>query len=222
MLIVPQPNPMLGWTAICQFHQSAFDTSDSSSYSFSSLPIGDAATDRIVVVGFGYRAGSSRSITSLTIGGVAASLAVVSEANSEQAVALYYRNVPTGTTVTVEANLSGAGVRAGCGIWTLRGSPAISPVNTGSSTSGDPSDVTINAPAHSAVIAYGNLFAGGGTTAGIAISGVTQRFNEEIESSSTRHAGADLSLVAANPSLTVSYNWSGTISARALVAAAFR
>lgn len=88
-------------------------TTDGTSFTFSAVAIGTAASDRYVVAGFYARGvNGTPSISSVTIGGVSAAQAVVVSRNESgniwDIVAIYSANVPTGTTadIVVTYNLS--------------------------------------------------------------------------------------------------------------------
>lgn len=80
-----------------------------SSYTFAGTAIGNAATNRIVIVAVSINSteAQSTSISGVTIGGVAATRAV-----GMKGAAIYSRNVTTGTTADIVVNISGGTVNA--------------------------------------------------------------------------------------------------------------
>lgn len=100
------------------FASSGKSSTNGSSFSFSSLSFGTAAADRKIVVGVSSENGGSgsRTISSLTVGGVSATQLVRAyQATTNDTVAeLWIATVPTGTSGTVAVTWSGT-VRA-CGV----------------------------------------------------------------------------------------------------------
>jgi hypothetical protein len=85
---------------------SNFDE-DIATATYTDAPIGTAAANRVVWVAVGIRglSGNSRTIDSITIGGVTATL--VATTSSANASAIGYLVVPAGTTATVVVTCSG-------------------------------------------------------------------------------------------------------------------
>jgi hypothetical protein len=87
----------------------------SNSHTYSGVAIGTASADRYVVVKIVY--GGEREIVSLTVGGVAASLVIVSGTSTVIKTAIYIAAVPTGTTadivVTMDYNVATLGICVG-------------------------------------------------------------------------------------------------------------
>jgi len=82
--------------------------STSSSYTFNSVNIGDADTNRTVVVTVSWNAGASgRLLSSATIGGVSATLLQTSNAAGYERSAIIYANVPSGTTANIALTFNG-------------------------------------------------------------------------------------------------------------------
>jgi hypothetical protein len=77
-----------------------------STFTFSSQSIGTAFTDRIVIVPFYWdTSGSTRTVSSATIGGVAANI-VAQNGGTGGGTAIIWAAVPTGTTATIVINFS--------------------------------------------------------------------------------------------------------------------
>jgi hypothetical protein len=90
------------------------NVSDDELYTFSSVSLGVEAPDRIVAIAaFGYDATSNTSFDGATINGVTASIALEIPTNGspyDTTYSLFYANVPTGTSVTVDVSaITGAG-----------------------------------------------------------------------------------------------------------------
>lgn len=109
----------------------AVDTSTSGSpHTFTGVPFGDASAGRIIVVAVGIS--TDTTISSVSIGGISATLAV-SDVQTGVTAAIYYANVPTGTSGTVVVNASS---NAAIGVYKLENATA-TPTNTGSRTPRD-------------------------------------------------------------------------------------
>lgn len=115
-------------------------TSASSTHTYSSLDIGSAPTsgNRVVIACFGA-GGSSRTVSSVTIGGVSATVVygygnVAADWNGNRNSALAYVTLNTGTTATVAVTWSGSISACGCQIFSISGVNSTTPVASGSST----------------------------------------------------------------------------------------
>lgn len=87
-------------------------TSQGDPKTFSSYAIGAASASRVVVAVIGWGNAIGRTITSVTIGGVAATLVQASSAaGTANYIGVYYAVVPTGTTadVVIDWDASGSG-----------------------------------------------------------------------------------------------------------------
>jgi hypothetical protein len=95
---------------------SGFDATDLSTYTFSSVNFGDPAASRYVIVAIFCRTtNGDPSLTSVTIGGVTATLAAkISQYESGSIfdmTAIYYANVPSGRTGDIVATFSNSQIR---------------------------------------------------------------------------------------------------------------
>lgn len=90
------------------FTPATFPNFSSGTITLTSVPIGTAATDRIVAVYLATSAssGSSTRITSVTIAGITASLAVENSPLGIRSNSIWYAVVPSGTTANIVANHS--------------------------------------------------------------------------------------------------------------------
>lgn len=108
---------------------------DASSYTLSGTSLGAPAADRyIVAVVWTDAVAGSISISSVTIGGVSASL-VTSASTSGTVLAMYIANVPTGTTGDVVASFSATSDDHHIALWALTGLTSTTPIDTDSNTS---------------------------------------------------------------------------------------
>jgi len=183
------------------FQDSSVDAADLTTYTFAAEPIGTASATRRVVVAIGTN--STRTISSVTIGGVSATVDATSTLSGTGHVALASAVVPTGTTASVVVTLDAAGLGMGIGVWTLTDGD---PTGQVAASSGDPTNLTVTTTTGDVVIAY--AFTATIATALFAWSVATERFEEDVYSTTTTHSGADA--VAAGSSTAVSVDPSGT------------
>lgn len=87
----------------------AGSTSAANTWSFAGVPIGTAADNRYVVAIFGVA--SSNNVTTMTIGGISATL-VLTAANTTEKIYVFIAPVPSGTTATISTDGSGTGTMA--------------------------------------------------------------------------------------------------------------
>lgn len=103
---------------------------------FPAHAIGTAAADRYVLVGAQMNIGTARSITSITIGGNAASLTATG--SSVRCSAFGILAVPTGTTANIVVTWSGSGSgHCRIGVWNINGGLlSVTPTSTSNDTDG--------------------------------------------------------------------------------------
>lgn len=143
------------------FTDSGFDAMGGSSFSIAGLSFGAEDTDRWLYVVIGITSNNQRTISSVTVGGTAASEVVFVEVEVSfkwVMLAIYKVAKPTGTSGTVAVSISGiTGIQNGCGVGIYR------LVATSLSETTD-TDTTTGAGALSA---SGNVVAGDYVIAGI-------------------------------------------------------
>ena len=99
------------------FMDAIGDGNDLTTYTFSGVNIGAANASRFVVAAPIYRAtGSGTTISSVTIGGGAATQAIQAQYGASGA-GIYARAAPTGTTADIVVTLSAGAVRCAIGVW---------------------------------------------------------------------------------------------------------
>lgn len=190
---------------------------DASSYSFTSQPIGTAAAGRRVVVSIGYASASAVTLSSVTIGGVSASIDGDTDAiTGNRRAYIVSAVVPTGTTATVAVTLSGTAARVGIGVWSLSGG---SPTGqTATSINSNSGTLTVTTAVNDVVICAGYASHSSGTVT-TTWTDATERFDASIETATNSHTGADV--VATTTSTAVSYSTDITTSQRGFVAVAY-
>lgn len=122
------------------FLQGTTNTSDLTAYTFSSQNLGDAAADRYIIVCAESRSGSTFDISTLTVGGVTATII----ANSFNSSSNYGRAVmgiaavPTGTTGDIVVTWSAGVVRCSIQVYRATELNSATPVDSDTSIADDP------------------------------------------------------------------------------------
>lgn len=123
---------------------------------FAGLSIGPAASDRWVIAALAINNNTSRSLSAVTIGGVAATLLYAAPTLSADGVRFEFwkANVPTGTTADVDATANtGFFWDGGCATYYCTGEPTFHAGQHDDTYTGNTFSVAINVPANGAVIA---------------------------------------------------------------------
>lgn len=153
-------------------------TTNLTTYTFSSASLGAEATDRVIIVAFGGTAGSSKTISSVTIGGVAATLAVNANISWAITSGIYYAAVPSGTTGDIVITFSGSMNQCVCNVFRMTGQSSNTPAATGSDTTGTTtSDPNCNVVTGDKVVA----FSIGGDGSACAWTGATEVDDRVVE-----------------------------------------
>ena len=117
--------------------------SATNSQSFAGVSIGTAASNRYVIATIyeSKQSGnwSANPISSVTIGGVSATLAGTQVTNNATVVAIYYANVPTGTTATFAWTLAANTIETVLGVYRVVDLVSATPTATASATTTNPS-----------------------------------------------------------------------------------
>ncbi len=172
---------------IYQFLQTANNTADQASYTFSSQNLGVANAERYIIATIHSRkAGAAMTIDSVTIGGVSASI-VVQKTNTvvnSNVVAIAIAKVPTGTTGDVVVNLSTTVLRCAINLYRAVG---IIPTAFDSDESGATNPaVTLDVP-------RGGLVIGAGVDTNAATwTGLTEDIDATVETFLTHTAASRL------------------------------
>lgn len=170
-------------------------SSNATSYTFSGTDIGTAASDRLVVVGSVAAAASGgANVTSLTVGGSAATFDV--RASSGHTSELWHRAVTTGTTASIVVNYSANMVSCGIAVWALYGVNA-TPFDTATTTT---SSTQIDIPAGGIVVGNARIDPGSTTW-----TGATEDFeNTTLGDALAGYSGASRQAVSAETNTTIS------------------
>jgi hypothetical protein len=145
--------------------QTAVSTTDASTYTFSAQSFGTAASDRYIAIAAGGRIGaSSLTISSVTIGGVSATIVkqqsstgTSSGGTGTTCVGIAIAAVPSGATGDVVVNFSATSLRCVCSMWRLA-NLASATANDSQSSTASPSTAGVAIPLDGAAI---GMVAGG-------------------------------------------------------------
>lgn len=112
------PAAMMGGavTPLFSYRNTYNSTGSLTTYTFSASDLGEADSARVVVVATLCVAGSGRTVSSMTIGGVSATLAVTSGSGTNNNE-LWYAVVPSGETGDIAVTWSGACTACGIHVW---------------------------------------------------------------------------------------------------------
>jgi hypothetical protein len=187
-----------GGPATISYRTSSTDAVDRTTYTFASLDIGTASPTRKVIVGITTGATADRTISSVTVAGIAASLVdTISDFNgigTYYRAALYIAEVPTGTTGNVVVTMSGATSACGVGIWAADGLASATATTTTTDTD-DPFSLNINTTAGGIVVAIVN-------NSPVTWTGLTENFDVN-PAADLWHTGASAAITTASTPLTI-------------------
>ncbi len=140
------PSPVIAAGGVALYRDTDLQSASLTTYTFTGKAIGPAAGDRYVFVGT-FQGFATKTVSSMTIGGISASL-VVSKSAASGTAELWMANVPTGTTATIVVTWSGGvDIACGIGVWSATGLSSTTPVDTdtGVISSGTPLVLTSTA-----------------------------------------------------------------------------
>lgn len=206
------------------FLQAASDTTDVTTYTFSSQNLGTAASDRHIIVAVAARAlgATACTISSVTVGGVAATIShqVSNNTTNSNVVGLAIAAVPSGTTGDIVVTLSRSALR--CRIAAYRAT-TINPTatDTGTDTTAASSQVsdTIDVPAGGCAVAV-TMVAIVTPPTTWTWGGVTEDHDATVETSASV-SGASSAFAASQSGLSVTATYIGTNIEPALAIAAW-
>lgn len=193
-LMFPWPTSRVLDPRALTFTASTATLSGASSYSFTSQGFGTAYPSRFMILGIGW-GGNVPTISSLTIGGISATLVGSCLAVGVWGTsAIYSAPVPTGTSGTVAVTFSGTtGIGCGIGLWSLTGFSSVTPLSSGNNVAAVGS-VSLGTTANGGfAVGYAVTTANiGGSSASWTWTGVPKDFNASIQSGSNdrSHSGA--------------------------------
>jgi hypothetical protein len=195
---------------------NAVNASNLTTYTFTSQSLGAAAGNRKIVVCVNCTHGSSGiSVSSLTVGGVSASLVKAQPANTETSyrTEIWQADVAAGTTGNVAVTFSSAPNQCGIGVYRVTGAKSAAHATAGDNTS--PGSETINVPAN------GILIGSAGNNGGVvAWSGITENYDEVTEGTA-RQTGASGGFDTEQTALAITATYSGGPSRRSMALASW-
>lgn len=201
---------------------SATDTANSSSYTFSGLSLGSTAADRHIVVCFECRGlGTTETVTGVTVGGESATVIVTArdDDTNYHLACVAIVELPTGTSADVVVTLSSGALRAACQVYRLTGIDA-SEHDTGTGTSGTTSaSADLDVPDGGVVVGCAVCGHASSGNADVTWSGLTEDVDVQVETfvdfSSGSHGPA--TSTETPRSITATQNGTGTRNAVATV-----
>lgn len=211
--------------ATITFTDTATILTNTNAYTFSGKSFGTASSDRYIIVGIqgGINTTGGQTISSVTIGGVTATLVVqlqTSITNVSVRSALFIAAVPTGTTGDVVVTWAGTMLHCGIGIFAVTGLQSSTP--TATATSGaQPGNVSINCARDGFIVANTGAY---DATPGAGLStwtNLTERYDAQMESLGAV-TGASDNFSTTQTGLSITCTNAISVDALAMVAAAFR
>jgi hypothetical protein len=138
----------------------AESSTDTNEYTFSDQALGDAASDRYILVGVAAREADSnlRTFVSVTVDGQAADeLIVVEEARGQ--IGFFGVELPAGTSGDVVVTFSAANTRCAIAVFRIVGADTTTPTDTASDSDDDPTtdinlDISLNVVDGGVIAAY--------------------------------------------------------------------
>jgi hypothetical protein len=202
-------------------------SSNATSYSLP-VAIGSAAPNRFVLACIALRNNSgSNSISSCIFDGVAAtpvSGAVINTGGSGVAFGgMFILHQPTDTVIPIVVNVSSVSGSTGIGIGTFAIYGLIKgglPSDVATSTGGSPTTVSLDVEAGGVAAAFMSISTGTHRT--YTWSGLTEGYDQQVESGFQDHTGASGAFVDAVTGQSISVTESAGTSNRAMIAASFR
>lgn len=203
------------------FVDSDASSADSNSYSFASQSLGDAASDRVIIIGANGGTGSDITITSVTLDGNAATEIIKQGSTSVRGTAgLFAIAWPAGTTGTIVVNWNGTSVGCGLVVYRMTGTGgSITAHDTGADgDTSNPLSDTLNIPANGGAAAIACVTAAVTQT----WAGLTEDVDAVVDPTfSVRYSAAHANFEAEQTGLTVSTTFSGAPNFQALVMASW-
>lgn len=194
--------------ATITYLQLTKDTADNSTYTFSAVNFGTASSDRKIIVAVSGRtldgSSSGNVITSVTIGGVSATISVQAQ-NSGNTQGIAIAAVPTGTSGDVVVVFSETMTNADIATYSTTGISSNVAFSTGTSTA-NPLTANIDVPAGGIAVALAKSDDG---TATATWAGLTERYDES-DANGNDISGASLAFATVQTGLTVSCTWTGS------------
>ncbi len=193
------------------YNTRSIHTANNATNTFTALDIGAADPTRFVIIGIAvYAAGVGQNVSSVTIGGITATLlAGIRDTGSDARSMFYGALVPTGTTADVIITAAGTWQNCAVSSYSLYNLTSTTPFATATSQA-SPCSLNANTTADAIVLAMTMT----GVQNGITTTwvGVTERsgFDEQVETALGCWSGADGQMTSAETPRTFSATFSVT------------
>lgn len=185
---------------------SAVSGTNGTSFTFSSQGIGDAAANRMILIGVGVGGGSAGNITGVTVGGASATLLKAGTIDGETRADIYAYAIASGTTANIVVNAESS--KGFCGIVVLPVYGAsVTPVDTAFSNA-NPGTDTIDVSAGGLVFGY--QIVGSGTDRTFTWTNLDELIDETVETANGTHSAAATIFSAADTGKTITCTPSGS------------
>jgi len=209
------------------FQATTFDGTAQTTYTFAGQNIGSASSTRYVVAAVSLISSSARTISSVTIGGVTATVVPNGQTETlsfQYTIAFYIAAVPTGSTASIVVTASGVcDAAALSGVWAVYDLNSATPVDSdGDPTGASPFSVpSVTTSADGILLAAGMYLRNSGTAA-FGWTNATERsdLSSSFSGATVGNSAADASTSGAG--VAVSATIDGAIDAGVMVVATFR
>jgi hypothetical protein len=190
-----------GSDATISFTDSSVQSGAATTFTFSTQAFGSADATRIVVVGTASEdnGATDANITSMTIGGVAATQ-IVQATNSTEHVEIWAAAVPTGTTGDVVINYSADAFSVGIGVWALYNAQ-ITNTDEGTDTDSNPATFALDIAAGGVALAC--VCQRSNTNPTFTWTNLTENYDEFVVTSDTWMTGASAAFASAQTNLSI-------------------
>lgn len=192
-------------------------TINGSSFTFSGVSFGAPAAGRKIVVGIVCYSSTARQFSSVTIGGISASLVIRLDGSNGTAnanTAIYEATVPDGTSGDIVVTMSQLSHNCGLAVYRMLNAGAV--VSSGSDTT-SPYQAVLNIPAGGAAIGVARIASDQTAT----WSGLTETVDQVVESGVTGMTSAGSTFASAQSGYTVGVTPSSSNTRNRMVAAAW-
>lgn len=191
-------------------YQGSAQFAGGATQTYTSAPIGTAASDRYVIVAIAGEDNANTTITSVTCAGNAMTPVVTSN-STRSSVGIYILLVTSGTTANIAVTFSASKDASFIGVWSATGLSSATAVGTNTQTSNNTSTSLTAVAGGFAVGVAGNY----GSGATCAWTGLTEKF--DLTQSSTRNGtGASDATTGSSINVTANYTSAGTAYTMAL------
>lgn len=192
--------------------QTATDGSSQTTYTFSSQNIGTAASNRFIIVTITGRSGdgTNKTLSSVTIGGVTATLAASGQWNTGNFCGAACANVPTGTTGDIVVTFSDTMSACSVSAYSENGLSSATVIGSGGTTS-DAGSITVVTSTGGVIVGIAKDDDG---TATCTWTGLTENFDSQDGDSNDISGASKQETASPNVSVTknlaVNADWTGS------------